>query len=146
MRSSRMMAGLVALLAACGRAAPPRDTLAYEAPWLVMFGDTAFAIALDTANVERRPDATLIVRFQTRRVEPLALGADFWTRSTLQMRIGCGPLRFQRGSETLSLGDGPPILESRVDLAALPDSLWREPSATSRNGRLLALACERLRA
>ena len=135
------------LLAGCRHAAAIGTApipLADRAPWVAVFADSGFRIAMDSAHVERRGGDGWLVTFVTTQPTPQGPDTLRFDRGRIRLLVRCEPLAFRSVSEELALGGAPPVFHKEWRRSGPDSSAWRAPAAGTTDDRFLRAACDRL--
>lgn len=132
--------------AAVSRAARIAD---FEPPWVSVFSDSAFHVALDTSRVERIAPDSYLIWMQTRWLEPRT-GTTKRTpspfdRELIHTFVRCELLAYKVARTIVSLDDGPAVdsIGAGVDAARQAD--WHPSAAGSADAIAGAEACALLK-
>ena len=147
-RALVLLCGLSATLS--GQAVAPQTGAIprFKAPWITVFTDSGFRIALDTSRIKRADAKSYLLWMQTRWLTPRRGSTKRtpspFNREFIHTFLQCEPLAYKVARTVVSLDDGPPIdsLGGGVDTARRAS--WRPASRGSADARAGAEACRLL--
>jgi hypothetical protein len=107
----------------------------FNAPWLIVFSDSAFQIALDTSRVTRVEANSYLLWMQTRWLVPRS-GAikrtpSPFNRELIHTFLRCEPVAFKVARTVVSLDDGPTIDSTGAGVVAARRSAWHSSNPGS---------------
>jgi len=146
-RTLLLMAASSATLAGQGSAASRSRVIAdFDLPWIPVFRDSAFRIALDTSRIKRVGSNTYLLWMQTRWFLPRRGGtkrtASPFNRELIHTFLRCEPLAYKVARTVVSLDDGPPVDSVGAGVAAAKRADWHPVSSGSADAGAGAQACE----
>lgn len=120
----------------------------FTAPWVIIFRDPGFQIALDTSRVERVDTQSYLLWMQTRWVVPrrgsTRRAPSPFNRELIHAFLRCDTVGYKVARTIVSLDDGPPVdsVGAGVDAARRAD--WRPASPRSADLGAGSAACTML--
>jgi hypothetical protein len=106
-----------------------RTVRRFEQPWVTIFTDPDFQIALDTSRIERVDADGYLVWMQTRWVTPrngsTKRTSSPFDRELIHTFFKCDPIAYEVVRTVVFLDDGPPIDSVGADLQPARARAWR---------------------
>jgi hypothetical protein len=110
------------------------------ARWLEVFRSADYRVSLDTANVDRRPDGTFRVRYETWHLRGDVDAGLHFNREEVQSELRCTPVGFRTLAISLFLDHGPELVR-RSGAGATPGAPWQTPGPQSVDLKVMREAC-----
>jgi hypothetical protein len=114
---------------ACGQPdrATTEDWLAHG--WHQVFKDADYQVSLDTAHIERGPDDSYLVWYETVHATLRGHNGRPWNREIIRSYLRCDPLSFKTVRITIFLNDGPAVAQEGGDPQDVADQSWKDATA-----------------
>jgi hypothetical protein len=112
-----------------------RPVRRFEPPWVTVFTDPDFQIALDSSRIDRVDADAYLVWMQTRWVTPrngsTKRTSSPFDRELIHTFVKCNPIAYKVVRTVVSLESGPPVDSVGTDLQTARASTWRPASPGS---------------
>lgn len=117
----------------------------FNAPWIRIFSDSAFQIALDTSRVERVAADSYLLWMQTRWLTPRSGSTKRtpspFNRELIHTFLRCAPVAYKVARTVVSLDDGPAVDSVGAGVDTARQAGWQTSSGGSADAAAGAEAC-----
>ncbi len=112
--------------------------------WQQVFKDADYQVSLDTAHIERGPDDSYLVWYETVHATLREHDRRPWNREIIRSDLRCEPLSFKTVRITIFLNEGPAVAQQGGDPQDVADQPWKDATARVANAAM-SRACEIIR-
>lgn len=117
----------------------------FEAPWVRVFSDSGFQIAVDTVHVRRVDANSYLLWMQTHWLMPrrgaTKRAASPFNRELIHTFLRCDTVAYKVARTVVSLDDGPPVDSVGAGIEAARRAGWRTAGLGSADAGAGAEAC-----